>query len=212
MVCGFFHTVLLDEEGTIWGAGVKAYAGFPSENSYKTLEEQDYFLPIPDLKNVKFLQISSGEFHVLALSVSKEVYGWGKAEYGKLGIDIQLSLDETDTRVRNVLLPIKIRSLENISYVSSGVNHSACVNENGEVFVWGSALMGRLGISKHNLKTLKKLNRMRNQLYTQVLHSPHKLQEHFEEGKGNFLYFDYIIHRKDKEIQAFFEQISSKRN
>jgi len=183
VACGFLHTVLLDEEGTIWSAGVKAYAGFPSENSYKTLEEQDYFLQVPDLKNIKFLQVSSGEFHVLALSEAKEVYGWGKAEYGKLGIDIQLSLEENDTRLRNILLPMKIRSLENISYVSSGVNHSACVNENGDAFVWGSSLMGRLGISKSDLKTLKKLNKMKNQLYAPVLHSPHKLQEYFEEGK-----------------------------
>lgn len=183
--CGMLHTLLLDSEGCIWGAGAKAYAGFPSENTYKTLEEQNVFVKIPGkMKDEKFLQITSGEFHNLALTENFEVYGWGKGDYGKLGQEILIAIDGgADSRIKNILLPRKIKRLENIKYVSSGVNHSACVDEDGEPYFWGAVQMGRLGIQKEDIRLFKKLKKIILESNIPSLPTPQKVQIHFEEGK-----------------------------
>lgn len=181
--CGLLHTILLDEEGCIWGTGAKAYAGFPSENAYKTLEEQHTFIKIPSLKDEKFLQITSGEFHNLALTNKQEVYGWGKGDYGKLGQEILIPIDGgASSGIKNVLLPRKIKKLTNIKYVSSGINHSACIDEDGEPYIWGAVQMGRLGIQKEDLKLFKKLKKIILESNIPTLPIPQKIQINFEEG------------------------------
>lgn len=184
------HTLLLDKDGHIWAAGAKAYAGFHSEDGYKTLEEQDMFRTPPDLLNKKFIQISSGDFHNLALRYEKnkdnemldklEVYGWGKSENGKLAQENFMSFEDKDVRLKNILLPKKIESMEkienmqnvqitedlenmeNMIQISCGANHSVSLHANGQPYVWGSLLNGRLGIDKDQLKTKKKIQNDHN--------------------------------------------------
>ena len=176
------HTLLLDTDGHIWGAGAKPYAGFPSDSAGRALEEQNQFMLIPDLKKQTFLHISSGEFHNLAVSTNLQVFGWGKTDYGKLAQETLISMDG-ESKIRNVLLPKRIEKLEQIAYASAGVNHSTCVNVEGDAFVWGNVLMGRLGISRDDIKLLKNLKKITNALNVLSLHIPHKLQAFFEEGK-----------------------------
>jgi len=177
------HTMLLDTEGYIWGAGAKAYAGFPSEDGYKTIEEQDIFKIPPDLATKKFVQISSGDFHNLALTEDgNEVYGWGKSENGKLAQDTFMSFGDKDSKLKNILLPKRIEGLENMVQVSCGVNHSLCLSSSGQVYVWGCVLNGRLGIAKEELSFLKQLRLLKNDHNILSLNTPHELKTDFEEG------------------------------
>ena len=180
------HTLLLDEDGHIWGAGVKAYAGFPSDDGYRTLEEQETFTWIPDLAKMKFLHISSGEFHNLAVRDDNFVYGWGKSEYGKLAQNTFLTVGNTDSKLRNILLPKKIEGLERIEYVSCGVNHSVALNLDGYVYVWGCVLTGRLGISVDELKFYKTQRLIKREFNVMMLNQPKKLPTYFEDGLFKF--------------------------
>lgn len=178
------HTLLLNEDGYIWAAGVKAYAGFPSDDGYRTLEEQETFAWIPDLAKIKFLHISSGEFHNLAVSNTEDriVYGWGKSEYGKLAQNTFLTVGNQDSKLRNILLPKKMEGLERVEYVSCGVNHSTCLNMDGDVYVWGCVLTGRLGIRVDELKFLKRQRQIKREFNVMTLNQPKKLLTYFEEG------------------------------
>lgn len=183
--CGFMHTLLLDAEGHIWGAGARAYAGFPSDDGYRSLEDQDIFKPLPDLMRIKFIQISSGEFHNLALTEENVVYGWGKSEYGKLAQDTFLSYGSPDTKLQNIILPKQIEDLENITEVNCGVNHSACLNDEGDVFIWGCTLSGRLGIAREDLRLLKHQRQVKAERNVLVLSTPKSLQTYFSDEFDN---------------------------
>lgn len=194
------HTLLLDIDGHIWGAGAKAYAGFSSNDGYRSLEEQDTFMLLPDLAQVKFIQISSGEFHNLALAENLEIYGWGKSEYGKLAQDTFLSYGNSDSKLKNILLPKKIEGLDKVAQVSCGVNHSICLNTDGDIYVWGCVLTGRLGISKDDLKLLKHQQLIKREYNVMTLNTPKILPVYFEEGRTCTklnIYNDYRTEEED---------------
>lgn len=204
------HTLLLDIDGYIWGAGAKPYAGFQSDSAYRSLEEQNHFMLIPDLKNLTFLHISSGEFHNLAVSTNLQVYGWGKTDYGKLAQETLISINGAESRVRNILMPRRIERLEHIIYAAAGVNHSTCLNSEGDAFVWGNVLMGRLGVSRDDIKLLKNLKKITNELNVLSLHVPHKLQAFFEEGKVINIFDVEIWTRVDEKVEDFCKDIDQR--
>jgi len=177
------HSLLLDKDGYLWAAGAKAYAGFPSEDGYRTLEEQDNFKIPPDLATKKFLQISCGDFHSLAISEDTlEVYGWGKSENGKLAQDTFMSYGDQDSRLKNILLPKRVEGIDGIVQIACGVNHSICLHRSGQIYVWGCVLTGRLGVAKEELNILKQLRLLKNDHNILSLNAPHELKTDFEDG------------------------------
>ena len=45
---------------------------------------------IPDPTDSKITKVACGSFHTLALTKRGQVYSWGEARYGALGIDFNL--------------------------------------------------------------------------------------------------------------------------
>ena len=69
----------------------------------------------------------------------------GGNEYGQLGMG--------DTRDRKVLRKVRFLSRSEVSSVSLGYYHSACITGgDGNLFVWGSNDQGQLGIGVNELK------------------------------------------------------------
>ncbi|CAM9330862.1 unnamed protein product, partial [Choristocarpus tenellus] len=75
---------------------------------------------------LQVVRMALGFQHVLVLSESGKVFGWGKGERGQLGST------ETDVRTA-VRVPLPSKAVS----VSCGFNHSVAVLESGEVYVWG---------------------------------------------------------------------------
>jgi alpha-tubulin suppressor-like RCC1 family protein len=98
---------------------------------------------IPELvsipENINIQRVSSGWDHSLALCTDGVLFSWGAGQHGKLGHGNEDSLS----------IPCIITALEGIVVreVSAGCEHSVCVTAEGEVFVWGLADGGRLGLS-----------------------------------------------------------------
>ncbi len=176
------HTVLLDDEGHVWSAGVKGYAGFPFENYFQIMESQCLFSLIPNIKDITFTQIASSDTHTLALSSLGEVYVWGKADYGRLGLEMDLENAQFNL-AKKIVAPTKIPNMKNISFVSCGENHSACGTFNDESFLWGNTSLGRMGLAKSELKQLKNNNRLTKDLKAEVLRTPELLLISFDEGR-----------------------------
>ena len=68
------------------------------------------------------------------------MFTWGDGEGGKLGLGDDHS---------NKLVPTLVRGeLENkaVVQVAASTDHSACLTEDGSVYMWGSNSQGRLGI------------------------------------------------------------------
>ena len=89
--------------------------------------------------NVVKVAVHSGGRHALALSNDGRVFSWGDGENGKLGHG-----DET-----TCLEPKLIRHLADqqikVVFIACGSGHSACIDNEGNLYTWGLGEFGRLG-------------------------------------------------------------------
>ena len=89
--------------------------------------------------------VSAGSRHTLGLSSDGEVYSWGWGAQGQLGLGHKNS----------VVFPTKIESLsDQVTSISAGGIHSACVNSAGQCYTWGSSEYGQLGLGPDVITSL----------------------------------------------------------
>ena len=95
---------------------------------------------VRSLVGTSIRQVSAGSRHTLALSEHGEVFSWGWGQQGQLGHGQYSSL----------LRPTRISSFASskIVYISAGGIHSACIDENGSCYTWGSSSYGQLGLGE----------------------------------------------------------------
>ncbi|XP_014216858.1 regulator of chromosome condensation [Copidosoma floridanum] len=91
----------------------------------------------------KWVQISSGQHHTIALDDKGQVYILGRKEYGRLGLGI-MSEDATEL----VLVP-KLSNTKCID-VAAGTAQSFAVTENGKLYAWGMGSEGQLGTGEED--------------------------------------------------------------
>jgi alpha-tubulin suppressor-like RCC1 family protein len=84
--------------------------------------------------NARFIAVSCGNNHTLALSSDFDVYSCGSNEVGQLGVSRAV------TGFNHVSLPEKIVS------IVSGNDHSAALGESGKLYTWGCGNSGQLGL------------------------------------------------------------------
>lgn len=139
-----------------WGKGVFGELGC-GENITIT---HGHPLLIDELTNKNIIKVSCGLRHVIALTDSGELYGWGNSRYGQLGehatrgknfrpvkicvnedndVESRKETDENET-VNNNATGIKILD------VACGQNHTAMLSNNGYIFTFGCNKHGQLGI------------------------------------------------------------------
>ena len=83
--CGDFHSVALDDQGSLftWGGGGAAYnKGQCGHGHNEDIENPQQVATMAD-KYVS--QVSAGGFHTLALTNENELYAWGSGTYGECG-------------------------------------------------------------------------------------------------------------------------------
>ncbi|KAL4495629.1 hypothetical protein ABPG72_014098 [Tetrahymena utriculariae] len=79
--------------------------------------------------------------HSAAIQLDGKLFTWGQGVNGQLGLNA----------LSNVLLPQKVGGIleqKNITQVSCGVFHMACITNDGFSFTWGSNTNGQLGLDK----------------------------------------------------------------
>lgn len=99
---------------------------------------------VPLLANM----ISCGGMHMAAISIEGQVYCWGRADGGQLGIGYDW-VHETDESIMGMEYPQQVKALDGqrAAQVSCGGFHTAVVMENGDVYSWGKEDHGLLGCS-----------------------------------------------------------------
>lgn len=91
-------------------------------------------LSFPVLCRIK--SVAAGSRHSLALSEDGRVFAWGWGLLGQLGLGHN----------KNIHNPVQIPGFsEPVVSVSAGGMHSACIDELGQCYTWGSAQYGQLG-------------------------------------------------------------------
>ena len=142
---GANHAGLIDERGRLWTWGLDSIGrlGRQSRNQERgktgTLHR---FSPQPvDIESVH--HFSCGYSHTAAITKAGEILVWGSGSCGKLGLGEITSTQECFTSI-----PLTLTSLASntIVKVSCGSSHTACVDRDGGLWVWGSGGGGRLGL------------------------------------------------------------------
>jgi alpha-tubulin suppressor-like RCC1 family protein len=111
VACGEEHTIILTSEGKLVGLGSNASGqlgvpinkaptpknasdNFDGDETNRSVTNQNrHCEPIPiEIKGLacKIVKVACGEQHTLALTLRGQVYSWGQARYGQLGIDFNL--------------------------------------------------------------------------------------------------------------------------
>uniref|UniRef100_A0A2K6DEK5 HECT and RLD domain containing E3 ubiquitin protein ligase 5 n=1 Tax=Macaca nemestrina TaxID=9545 RepID=A0A2K6DEK5_MACNE len=140
ITCGDYHSLALSKGGELfaWGQNLHGQLGvgrkFPSTTTPQIVEH---------LAGVPLAQISAGEAHSMALSMSGNIYSWGKNEFGQLGLGHTESMEHI---LR--FLPCLVAELagNRVTQIACGRWHTlAYVSDFGKVFSFGFGKDGQLG-------------------------------------------------------------------
>jgi len=133
--CGSNHSLAINHAGELysWGQGRDGALGLG--------DKIDKELPtlVQALKDIPIKQVACGNGFSIILTESGEVFSCGISDYGQTGLGSTAEL--------SVRLPTKIRSLRDkkVAQVSAGDYHSACITEDGELYIWGLGSDGQIG-------------------------------------------------------------------
>ncbi|GMF13550.1 unnamed protein product [Phytophthora lilii] len=103
------------------------------------------------LQGLSLRQIACSYSHSAAVDSDGALYTWGATTNGKLGIGI---VEDEYKQYSVTPLLVKFPGKRRIRFVSCGVAHSGAVSTEGELFMWGSANGGRLGLGSHVIDTI----------------------------------------------------------
>ncbi|RYG46919.1 hypothetical protein EON67_09060, partial [archaeon] len=145
VVAGPEHGAAVDKDGELelWGSNEFQQCGAMGVAS--VIKPQ----VVPALALKKVLAVACGGSHTLAIvsdsaaATSGTLMAWGTGTVGQLGLDRTVLLADEPAVVT---LPSTRGKPVAVSRVYAGLVTSAAVDATGDLFVWGDASLGRLGL------------------------------------------------------------------
>ena len=153
--CGEVHSLALSENGDIYSWGDCSYGqlGHSFINILPKDESNKPYLPIPQIletiKEVKMIDIVCGKYHNISIDNNGNVFSWGNAQYGQLGIKNIFNLDKNEDNCYYCPIPYKLKQLKEkniyIMKAACGDEHSLLLSTEGKIYSFGSNKCGQLG-------------------------------------------------------------------
>lgn len=143
--CSYYHTILVCAEP---GGGGRDFVYTFGRNDYGQLGHNDAIdrkVPqhVEALAEQHAVSVACGQYHTLVVTSTGKAYGFGKNDYGQLGVE---SLD-------NQLLPVQVRGgLEKqiCLEVRCGYYHSIVLCSGSRLYGFGRNDYGQLGLGRSN--------------------------------------------------------------
>ncbi|KAI8833873.1 regulator of chromosome condensation 1/beta-lactamase-inhibitor protein II [Chytriomyces cf. hyalinus JEL632] len=127
VACGANHSLLLTQNGILYGAGSNSYGQGCLSESFKRLALSD---------DAVFETIACGWNNSFAIDSSGAIWAFGTNSHGQLGRDQRSGSEARVVQLDNQTRPVKI---------ALGQRHSLVLFEDGQVWGWGETKMGALG-------------------------------------------------------------------
>jgi alpha-tubulin suppressor-like RCC1 family protein len=107
--------------------------------------------------STKYVKVSVGGAHTLALDDAGDLYAWGSDQYGQIGDGVSGAAHSEDCATDDcVVSPVNITNITGVDYpnflyqrkivdISAGATHSMAVDEDGNLYIWGDDHDGAVG-------------------------------------------------------------------
>lgn len=132
---GDSHLTVLTTEGEVLSCGAGSYGRL---GNFETTD-QLYLEPV-ELLTSGVTSLSGGKSFTMALKDDGILYGWGRNHKGQIGTGLGLAVDMY--AMEPIPAPIEADELvgRQVTHVSAGSSHAACITQGGELFYWGMSL------------------------------------------------------------------------
>ena len=129
VAAGYFYTLALKSDGTLWAWGQNLYGQVGNGNTTSQLT------PVQVGTDTDWAAISAGYFHSVALKRGGTLWAWGLNNNGQLG---------DGTGIQR-LTPVQVGGSRNWKSVSAGWYHTVAMQSDGSLWAWGQNANGQLG-------------------------------------------------------------------
>ena len=118
-----------------WGNNVRSQLGQSFSEPFLAVPTKLHLLSVPLCFPI---QLAAGTTHALCLTDDGEVIAWGAGDHGQLGLG----------SITDVREPKRLSLFQGLSVMSiaCGGFHSACICNNGSIYMWGDGTYGQLGL------------------------------------------------------------------
>ena len=128
--CGFYHSIFLAEDGTVWGIGYNGNGELGQKIS------TNFMKPTKIEGLPPIIEISTKYVHSLFLDIEGIVWGCGRTSQHQLGA-VVAKVDH---------LPFQILDLPKIQSIGAGFNHSVFLDFENNVWCCGETSYGQCGV------------------------------------------------------------------
>ncbi|ETI47352.1 hypothetical protein, variant 1 [Phytophthora nicotianae P1569] len=145
---GGSHVALLTQDGSLYSCGIGSSGRLglqPNERGANCFDS-NHPQRVQAFNGLNLRQVSCSFSHSAAIDSEGSLYTWGSACTGKLGVGI---VEDEYKQYSMTPLLVKFPGKRRIRSVSCGPSHTGAVSTAGELFMWGSANGGRLGLGQH---------------------------------------------------------------
>ena len=137
--CGNYHTLILENDGTLWGCSYNGYGGLGLGD---TAHRYTFTQITTNTDNIK--DVYCGGSYTIILKNDGTLWGCGENSYGQLGLG--------DTANRNTFTQITANT-DNIKEIYCGENHTFILKNDGTLWSCGLNNYGQLGLGDTTNRT-----------------------------------------------------------
>ncbi|GMH13096.1 hypothetical protein Nepgr_014937 [Nepenthes gracilis] len=150
---GYSHScaITVDGELYMWGKNSNGQLGL-GKSAPKVVPQP---IKVDSLTGITVKMVALGSEHTIAVTDEGVALSWGGGGFGRLGHGYQSSLLGF-LRSSSEYIPRLIKMLEGVKVknVAAGLLHSACIDENGSVYIFGERAINKVGFGKSKGATM----------------------------------------------------------
>ena len=127
---GEYFSAAVKTDGTLWTWGRNNYGQLGNGTTENSIA------PVQVLTLTGVKAVALGDSHAVALKTDGTVWTWGSNSYGQLGLGLAQGAYKDEPTAT---------SLSSISKIAAGVDYSAAIQSNGDLWMWGNNQNKTLG-------------------------------------------------------------------